>query len=99
MPGLPDRGCIRLFVHRDPELRAASLAEDRGLGPAAARRQLRRLDRIRSRFYRTGNRDWGYARWYAASVNTTDADPEQLSRAVIPCLLPEQEARKMASAG
>ncbi len=96
---LADRGCIRLFVHRDPELRAASLAEDRGLGPAAARRQLRRLDRIRSRFYRTGNRDWGYARWYAASVNTTDADPEQLSRAVIPCLLPEQEARKMASAG
>ena len=76
---LGDGNCVRIYLHADPEQRAALLAESRKIGPASARRQLKRMDRARSRYYRNGNRNWGYARAYDYSVNTTDADPASLA--------------------
>ena len=79
---LNGENCVRIFLHADPEQRAARLAETKRIGPAAARRQLRRMDRARSGYYRNGNRNWGYARAYDYAVNATDVSPESLASAL-----------------
>lgn len=77
-----DSGCIKIFVHADFEERASIYAKEKNLGPAAARRQLKRMDRARSRYYKTGNRNWGHARGYTLSVNSTGADLNVLAEGV-----------------
>ncbi len=84
-------GGLAVYLHADFEQRAAALAEARGIGPAAARRALKRADHSRSRYYRSGNRSWGNARAYTISVNTTDADPAELAAGLARFLLPEQK--------
>ena len=76
---VPHENCVRIYLHADPEQRAARLAQEKDLGPAAARRQLKRMDRVRNRYYRNGNRDWGYARAYDYAVNTTDVEAASLA--------------------
>ena len=75
-------GGVRVFVHADSELRAAALAKEKGIGPAAARRQLKRLDRSRSRYYHSGCPGWGAARWYTLSVNASGKEPDALAEAL-----------------
>ena len=82
--------CMNVFLHADFEQRAAELARQKGIGPAAARRQLKRQDAARRRYYRNGNRSWGYARAYTVSVNTTGADPAELAAGLAGCFAPEE---------
>ena len=90
--------CLRVFVHADFEMRAAALAEEKNLGPAAARRQLKHLDSARARYYRIGNRNWGNARSYALTVNATGADPGELAQRVAEYLLSGKEPRSLKRA-
>ena len=73
---------VSIFVHADFETRAARLAADKHIGPAAARRQLRRLDRARSRYYRIGNRKWGQAKAYTIAVDSTSTEPDILAEGI-----------------
>ncbi len=90
---------IPVYLSADFDQRAAELARQKNLGPAAARRQLKRQDRARSRYYRNGNRNWGYAKAYAVSVNATGADPEELAVSLTAFLVPDAQKaqRKTAS--
>ncbi len=90
-------GMVSVFIHADFETRAARLAEANGIGPAAARRQLRRLDRARSGYYRIGHRHWGQAKEYTLSVDSTSVSPEILAEGIAQCLSGENAvARRRA---
>ncbi len=95
---LSDTG-IRVYLHADFEQRSELYAEEKKLGPAAARRQLKRRDRARSRYYRNGNRNWGYAKAYAVSVNATGADPKALAAGLAEAILPEKKEALHRNAG
>jgi hypothetical protein len=60
---------------------------------------LKRQDRARSRYYRTGNRNWGYARAYTVSVNATGADPEELASGLAERFLPKKQTDLGRTAG
>ena len=90
---------IPVYLSADFDQRAAELARQKNLGPAAARRQLKRQDRARSRYYRNGNRNWGYAKAYAVSVNATGADPEELAVNLTAFLLPDAQKAQRKTAG
>ena len=90
---------IHIYLHADFEQRALEYAREKNLGPAAARRQLKRQDRARSRYYRNGNRNWGYAKAYAVSVNATGADPEELAASLTAYLLPDTQKPQRKTAG
>lgn len=90
---------IPVYLSADFDQRAAELARQKNLGPAAARRQLKRQDRARSRYYRNGNRNWGYAKAYAVSVNATGADPEELAVSLTAFLLPDAQKAQRKTAG
>jgi SSS family solute:Na+ symporter len=90
---------VHVYIGADFEQRAAELARRKNLGPAAARRQLKRQDRARSRYYRTGNRNWGYARAYTVSVNATGADPEELASGLAERFLPKKQTDLGRTAG
>ena len=90
---------IPVYLSADFEQRAAELARQKNLGPAAARRQLKRQDRARSRYYRNGNRNWGYAKAYAVSVNATGADPEELAVSLTAFLVPDAQKAQRKTAG
>ncbi|MBR4232314.1 MAG: hypothetical protein IKR95_03805, partial [Oscillospiraceae bacterium] len=64
------------------------------IGPAAARRRLRRMDRARSRYYRIGHRQWGQAKGYTLSVDSTAAAPEILAEGIASCLSGETDIAK-----
>ena len=91
--------CIPVYLSADFDQRAAELARQKNLGPAAARRQLKRQDRARSRYYRNGNRNWGYAKAYAVSVNATGADPEELAVSLTAFLVPDTQKAQRKTAG
>ena len=91
--------CIPVYLSADFDQRAAELARQKNLGPAAARRQLKRQDRARSRYYRNGNRNWGYAKAYAVSVNATGADPEELAVSLTAFLVPDAQKAQRKTAG
>lgn len=76
-------GCIKVFVHADFENRAAACAELDGIGPAAARRRLKKLDRVRRRYYKSSNSNWGYAGNYTLSINTTGTDPHVIAKGMV----------------
>ena len=84
--GAAQKEPVSIFVHADFEIRAARLAADKGIGEAAARRQLRRMDRARSRYYRIGNRKWGQAKAYMISVDSGSVSPAVLARGILRCL-------------
>ena len=90
---------IPVYLSADFDQRAAELARQKNLGPAAARRQLKRQDRARSRYYRNGNRNWGYAKAYAVSVNATGADPEELAVSLTAFLMPDAQKAQRKTAG
>ena len=90
---------IPVYLSADFDQRAAELARQKNLGPAAARRQLKRQDRARSRYYRNGNRNWGYAKAYAVSVNATGADPEELAVSLTAFLVPDAQKAQRKTAG
>ena len=90
---------IPVYLSADFDQRAAELARQKNLGPAAARRQLKRQDRARSRYYRNGNRNWGYAKAYAVSVNATGADPEELAMSLTAFLVPDAQKAQRKTAG
>ena len=90
---------IPVYLSADFDQRAAELARQKNLGPAAARRQLKRQDRARSRYYRNGNRNWGYAKAYAVSVNATGADPDELATSLTAFLLPGAQIAQRKTAG
>lgn len=90
---------IPVYLSADFDQRAAELARQKNLGPAAARRQLKRQDRVRSRYYRNGNRNWGYAKAYAVSVNATGADPEELAVSLTAFLVPDAQKAQRKTAG
>ena len=87
-------GMVSVFVHADFETRAARFAEASHIGPAAARRRLRRMDRARSRYYRIGHRQWGQAKGYTLSVDSTAAAPEILAEGIASCLSGETDIAK-----
>jgi|GEM_PF-36368 len=87
---LADSDCVSIHVHADFEQRAAACAEAKGIGPAAARRQLKRQDRIRRRYYRGSNPGWGNAKAYTISVNATGAEPALLAQGLLDCILPAE---------
>ena len=89
---------IPVYLSADFDQRAAELARQKNLGPAAARRQLKRQDRARSRYYRNGNRNWGYAKAYAVSVNATGADPEELAVSLTAFLVPDAQKAQRKTA-
>ena len=89
-------GGVRVFLHADAEVRASTLAKAKDLGPAAARRQLKRLDRSRSRFYRSEDTGWGMARTYTLSVNTSGKEPADLADGLAAYLHGEKAAGKRA---
>ena len=70
---------VRVFLHADFEKRAERYAAEKNIGPAAARRQLKRMDRARSKYYRNGNKSWGLAKGYTLSVDSTAVDPTVLA--------------------
>ncbi len=90
--------CLRVFVHADFETRAEALAAAKKIGPAAARRQLKRLDRVRARYYRIGNRNWGTARGYALTVNATGAEPAELAQCIAEFLITGEEPAFLGNA-
>ena len=90
---------IPVYLSADFDQRAAELARQKNLGPAVARRQLKRQDRARSRYYRNGNRNWGYAKAYAVSVNATGADPEELAVSLTAFLVPDAQKAQRKTAG
>jgi len=81
---------VSIFVHKDFEQRAAAFAENNGIGPAAARRQLRKLDNARKGYYRTGNGGWGTPKSYQIYVDATGTESEQLCDELLPYLRPAQ---------
>lgn len=89
---------VSVFVHADFETRADRLSKEKGIGPAAARRQLRRLDRARSRYYRIGNRKWGQAKAYTLTVDASSTEPEVLAEGIAQWLT-GREAEKNRRAG
>ena len=95
---MQNENCVKIYVHADPEQRAAQLAETRQIGPAAARRQLKRMDRARSRYYRNGNRNWGYARAYDYAVNATDVEPASLASGLADMLRSESGTENISAA-
>ena len=90
---------VHVYLSADFEQRAAELARQKNLGPAAARRQLKRQDRARSRYYRTGNRNWGYARAYTVAANATGVGTEELAAALAARFLPKKQAEQHRTAG
>jgi len=78
-----DACCIRVFLHADFESRAARCAAASGIGPAAARRKLKQIDRQRRRYYRNGNRGWGRAENYMLSINATNVAAEVLAEGLL----------------
>ena len=90
--GAKTRDRISVFVHADFETRAARLAEEKKIGPAAARRQLHRLDRARSRYYRIGNRKWGQAKAYTISVDSTSAKAETIAAEIVRWLTDQDDS-------
>ena len=89
---------VHVYLSADFEQRAGELARQKNLGPAAARRQLKRQDKARSRYYRTGNRNWGYARAYTVSVNATGIGPEELASGLAQRFLPKKLAEQRKTA-
>lgn len=79
-------GCIKIFIHADFESRVHSYAEKEQLGPAAARRKLRRVDRVRKRYHKGVDKNWGSAANYAISINSTGLEPETIARNILRCL-------------
>lgn len=71
--------CIKVFIGADFEYRAKVYALENGLGAAAGRKKLHKLDRVRTRYYKGYNKRWGYAGDYAFVVNSTEEDPKALA--------------------
>jgi len=85
-------GPVSVFVHADFEIRAARLAAEKKIGPATARRQLRRMDRARSRYYRIGSRRWGQAKAYTITVDSSAAEPKVLAEGIAQWLTGQADA-------
>ena len=71
--------CIKVFIHADFEERAERFAQENGLGAAAARRRLRKLERTYTRYCKQADRNWGYAGNYAIIANASSTAPEALA--------------------
>jgi len=84
---------IPVFIHADFEYRSTRYADENGMGPAAARRQLKRQDRVRERFCRQFSKGWGSAGNYLISVNATDVSEEELAQQVLNALIPVEDGR------
>ena len=74
-----EQDCIKVFIGADFEYRAKRYAAQNGIGEAAARKKLHKLDRSRTRYYKGYDKNWGYAGHYAFIVNTTEEDPGVLA--------------------
>lgn len=79
-------GQLRIFIHGDPEARAAACAAERGLDAAAAAKQLGSLDRRYRRYYRSSDRRWGEAEYYDLAINGSGAAPAQLAANILTML-------------
>ena len=77
-----DHNTIRVFIGADFEYRAKVYAQRNQTGDAAARKKLHRLDRMRTRYYRSADRGWGTPANYAFYVNATEEDPKVLAEDV-----------------
>jgi len=78
-----DPHCVKIFIHADFESRVMAYAADNGVGLATARKKLKKLDRQRSRHYRSVDRAWGHTANYVLSINTTDISPDILAEGLI----------------
>ena len=71
---LKEENVVRIFMYADFEYRSARYAKENGLGAAAARKKLKKLDHMHDAYYRNGNRRWGYAGNYMITVDTTGSE-------------------------
>ncbi len=69
-----DPHCIKIFVHADFDFRADNLAKEKNIGPAAARRQLKQLDKNHRARCKAENSDWGASGKYSLYVNSTEEE-------------------------
>lgn len=69
-----DPHCIKIFVHADFDFRADNLAREENIGPAAARKKLKSLDKNHRARCKAENSDWGASGKYSLYVNTTEEE-------------------------
>ena len=74
------RNTIRVFIGADFEYRAEVYAQRNQTGEAAARKKLHRLDRMRTRYYRSADKNWGNPGNYTFSVDATGEEPKELAK-------------------
>ncbi len=75
-----DPNCIRIRITAGFEDRAEVYASQNRVGPAAARRALRKADHVKTQYYKSANPRWGAAELYTIIVDTTGQDPNQLAQ-------------------
>ncbi len=73
------KDCVKIFIGADFEYRAGVYAGTAGIGEAAARKKLHKMDRVRTRYYKGYSKGWGYAGNYTFVVNATEESSEVLA--------------------
>ena len=76
---LNEKKTIKIFVDADFEYRAKVHAELNNIGEATSRKRLRKMERIRTSYYKATNKHWGDTENYSFMVDATDGDAEKLA--------------------
>lgn len=74
-----EKNALKLYVGVDFEERARVFAEMNGVGDATARKELRKMDKTRNRYYRTEEKAWGTDGFYDIVINATEAQPQAIA--------------------
>ena len=67
---------VHIFLHADENTRAQALADERGVDIHEAKTTLKKIDRIRGKYYRTYARKWGNATRYHLTIDTGEMGAE-----------------------